>query len=89
MYFVYLIQSEDNNRYIGLTKDVERRLKDHNTGKNKNASTKGKTWRLVYYEAYYAKEDAQERERKLKAHGNAKRYLYERAKHSLKIEKNE
>ena len=83
MYYVYLLQSLDNEdkNYIGYTKDLKRRLKEHNkfhkgyTGKEK--------WRLVYYEAYLSKNDAVRRENSLKD-GRSKYHLLNRVKASLK-----
>ena len=81
MYFVYIIQNEINELYIGYTSDIEARLKAHNAGLNK--STKGHVWKYVYYEAYLAVTDARTRERKLKQHGQSKRFLKERIQKSI------
>ena len=81
MYYVYVIVSDKGERYIGYTGDLKRRIKEHNEGKN--ASTKGRKWKLVYYEAYLNKEDAIERERKLKQRGKSKQVLYERINRSI------
>ncbi len=50
MWYVYAIQSKVNAFiYVGMTKDVERRLKEHNAGKNK--STKAfRPWVLFFTE---------------------------------------
>jgi len=66
MYYVYVIFSlKDKKLYIGFTLDVKRRLKEHNQGKN--ISTKPRRpFELIYYEAHYAKADAQKRERYFK-----------------------
>jgi len=50
MYFVYAITSEKEKRvYVGLTKDLEQRIKEHNAGKT--TSTKGyRPWRIFYFE---------------------------------------
>ena len=50
MWYVYAIQSEVNAFiYVGMAKDVERRLKEHNAGKNK--STKAfRPWVLFFTE---------------------------------------
>jgi predicted GIY-YIG superfamily endonuclease len=46
--YVYLLQSESepNQRYIGLTKYLSRRLQEHNAGKSKHTS-KFIPWRVV------------------------------------------
>ncbi len=81
MYYVYLLKSEDEKRYIGYTSDLKTRLADHNRGGT--SSTKGRRWSVVYYEAYASEEDARRRERNLKQSGQARRWLYERASSSL------
>ena len=80
MYYVYLLVSDDNHRYIGYTGDLKRRLKEHNAAKS--GYTKGKRWHLVYYEAYASKKDAMRRERRLKD-GRARRQLINRISESL------
>ena len=49
-YFVYAIESViDGPIYVGLSKDVAHRLKEHNAGKS--PSTKGfRPWHIVYVE---------------------------------------
>jgi predicted GIY-YIG superfamily endonuclease len=69
MHYVYLLRSEaDDTWYIGETSDLKRRLSEHNNGKSFYTAMKS-PWQLVYYEAFPTKRAAQERERKLKAHG--------------------
>jgi len=44
-----------------MTNDLERRLREHNSGKHK--STKGyRPWKLIYFEKYDSREKARERE---------------------------
>lgn len=53
MFYVYLIGSLSSNeqRYVGLTTDLKRRLQEHNDGKSYHTS-KFKPWRLVTYVAF-------------------------------------
>lgn len=83
MYYVYLLKSiRDNFFYVGSTKDLRERFKDHNAGKS--ISTKAhKPYKLVYYEAYSSKQDALIRENKLKHHGSVIGHLKKRVKNSL------
>ncbi len=62
MYYVYVIRSEvDSRLYKGITNNLERRIKEHNIGKNN--STKGyKPWRLFYFEKVNTREKARNRE---------------------------
>jgi putative endonuclease len=73
-YFVYVIKScKDGRLYVGLSKDPENRLKDHNFGRV--FSTKGfKPWKVVYTEKVYNRSEARQREKYLKS-GIGKEYL--------------
>ena len=82
MYYVYLIKNKLGEIYYGSTNNLIRRMKEHNTGKS--YSTKGCSWKLVYYEAYYSEKDAREREKQLKYHGQAFAQLKRRICNSLK-----
>ena len=68
-YFVYLIVSNlQNNKkisYVGYTNNIKKRLQLHNTGKGAKF-TRGKKWKLVYYEKYDSKSNAMKQEFKLK-----------------------
>ncbi len=81
MYYVYVIVNENKKLYIGRTANLKARLKSHNKGEN--FSTKGHNWKLVYYEAYRSSKDAYRREKELKYHGQAKRWLKNRIFDSL------
>ena len=83
MYYVYVIVSEEGEKYIGYTSDLRRRLKEHREGRN--MSTRGRKWKLVYYEAYLSREDAFRREKKLKQRGRSRQILYERLRGSIEM----
>ena len=82
MYYVYIIANEQKDTYIGYTSDLEKRLKKHNSIDNEGY-TKNQKWHYAYYEAYKDKRDAILREQRLKSHGQSKRQLKVRIKHSL------
>lgn len=73
-YFVYVIQSEvDKRLYVGLSRNIEKRLKSHNNGET--FSTKGyRPWNLVYSEIIGSREQARKREKYLKS-GIGKEYI--------------
>ena len=53
-YFVYLIGCYRNNKlitYVGYTSNLEKRIKLHNEGKGAKF-TKGRKWKIMYYERY-------------------------------------
>jgi len=62
MFYIYILRSlSDKKLYIGYTDNLQRRIKEHNSGNN--FSTKNRLpLKLVYYEAYCDKQDALERE---------------------------
>ena len=51
--------------YVGYTNNLQKRLNLHNNGKGAKF-TRGKKWKLVYYEKYDSKSDAMKAEFKLK-----------------------
>jgi putative endonuclease len=66
MHFLYILHSlKDGNFYTGITSDLERRIKEHEAGKNFSTAPR-RPLMLIYYEAYLLKEDAEARERYLK-----------------------
>ncbi|GGD79597.1 GIY-YIG nuclease family protein, partial [Lacimicrobium alkaliphilum] len=83
MFYVYLLQCEtdENQFYIGSTKDLRKRLLSHNAGENN--ATKGHQWKLVYYEAYLNEQAARAREKRLKHHGKTKQALMIRIREML------
>lgn len=64
--YVYVLQSlRGEHLYIGFTKDLKRRLQEHNDGLN--FSTKPYApWMVIHYEAYGDEKDAHRREKYLK-----------------------
>ena len=80
-YYIYVIQNEVNQFYTGFTKNLDKRLKQHNEGNN--TSTKGHQWKLVYFEAYVSEKYALEREKKLKRNRKTSTFLMNRIRESL------
>ena len=65
-YFVYLLESLlDKSYYIGVTNDIQRRFKEHNTGKSKYTKTKV-PWKLIAYKEFDDIRKAYSIEKKLK-----------------------
>ena len=87
MCYVYVLQSDcDHGLYIGYSADLKRRLRQHRDGKAFATSYRG-PWKLIYYEAYGERADAEGRELFLKS-GSGRRYLRKQlaqhfAKHPL------
>ena len=82
MYYVYVIQNEIDEFYIGYSNNPVKRLERHNNGEN--ISTRNHQWKLVYYEAYVSEKYARSREEKLKRNRKTNQFLMSRIKESLK-----
>ena len=88
MYYVYVLSSlKDKDMYVGYTSDLKRRLSEHNEGKSFSTAPR-KPFKLVYYEAYMSKRDAERRERGLKLRGQARVHLLGRLTESLRQAQN-
>jgi putative endonuclease len=71
MFYVYLLEIDgikDKRFYIGYASDLKKRLDEHISGKVR--TTKNKSPRLLYYEAYTNKYLALKREKGLKSSGS-------------------
>ena len=72
MYSIYILRSMKNNRYyIGCTKDMERRLNEHNSGETKG-NRYYRPFELVYKEEYDNPAEARKRERYIKSQKSRK-----------------
>lgn len=62
-YNVYALKSQVDGRiYVGFSSNVERRLKEHNSGKTR--STKGfRPWRIIFIEEFNDRMTAREKEK--------------------------
>ena len=66
-YYVYIMSNaNDTTLYIGVTNDIERRVKEHRSGQIPGFTQKYNCCKLVYYETYSDIGQAIEREKKLK-----------------------
>jgi putative endonuclease len=77
MFYTYILKSKkDGKFYTGSTRDLRKRLDQHNTGKSLHTKGRG-PFEIIYYEACLSEEKAQMREKYLKT-GMGKRYLKNR-----------
>ena len=52
-YFVYIVKCSDNSYYTGFTNDLDRRLGEHQSGKNKDSYTFDKRpVQLMWFETF-------------------------------------
>lgn len=75
MYYVYTLESKkDDNHYIGVTQNVELRIKQHNWGKVKSTSSR-RPLKLIKIEKFKTKKEAIQREKYLKSYKGWKERL--------------
>ncbi len=75
--FVYVLRSEKDSRlYVGMSKNVDKRLLEHNAGKTR--STKAyRPWKIIHTEIHLDRIAARKREKYLKS-GFGKMWLKEK-----------
>ena len=79
MFYTYVLLSQkDNKFYIGYSKDLTERLKEHNDGKVLSTVNR-RPLKLIYYEACLNEFDAIKREKYFKT-GYGRRFLKNRLK---------
>ena len=67
MYWVYVLRSINDGRlYTGVTSNLQRRLREHNSGKTRSTRLR-RPLTLVYTEAFETKQQALARERYFKS----------------------
>lgn len=84
MYYVYILQSiKDKQLYIGCTKDLQKRVREHNSG-DVRATKVRLPLNVIHYEAFVDKSDAFAREQWLKT-GWGRNQLQKMLSNSLKF----
>jgi putative endonuclease len=83
MYYVYILLLKNHNLYKGSTDDLRRRFKEHNSG-NVESTKNYLPAKLIYYEAYLLKSDAETREKYLKT-GDGRREIKKQLKNYLEV----
>jgi len=65
-YFVYILESESGQHYVGLTKELKERLKKHNCGVVKS-TVKYTPWNIIHFAGFQKRKKAAEYEIYLKS----------------------
>ncbi len=63
--YMYIIECSDGSFYTGSTVDIERRMRQHNSGEGANHTKKRRPLRLLYYEEHYHVAEAYYREKQI------------------------
>ena len=80
MFYVYVLHSlEDHGLYIGFSTNLKKRIAEHEHGASFATKYRG-PWKLIYYEAYVDRHDAEGRERYLKS-GSGRRFSRQQLRH--------
>ena len=64
--YTYIVECSDGSLYTGYTNDLEKRIKVHNSGKGAKYTRSRLPVKLVYFEEFEEKQDAQRREWQIK-----------------------
>jgi putative endonuclease len=74
-YFVYLLRCADNSLYCGITNNLEKRLKEHNSQTTKGAkyTRTRQPVTLVYFKEYETLKDVMKVERQIKKWSKARK----------------
>ncbi len=82
-HYVYVLKSQkDGKFYVGYTKNIQKRLEEHNSGQVRSTKER-RPVKLIYWEGCISPQDATRREKYLKTawgkryiNGRIKNYLY-------------
>jgi predicted GIY-YIG superfamily endonuclease len=74
MYYLYLLRCSDNSLYCGQTKDLKRRIKEHNDPNSKSKYTRSRQpVKLAYFEKYKTINEVLKREFEIKKMSKTKK----------------
>ncbi len=71
--YTYILECADGSYYTGSTKDIERRLAEHQIGEGSNHTRKHLPVKLIYLEEYDRIDDAFYREKQIQGWGRKKK----------------
>ena len=71
--YMYILECSDNTYYTGSTKDLMRRLEQHQSGEGANYTSKRLPVKLLYYEVYDRIDNAFNREKQVQGWSRKKK----------------
>ncbi|MBN2093884.1 MAG: GIY-YIG nuclease family protein [Candidatus Zambryskibacteria bacterium] len=84
MYFVYIIKNSVGKLYVGVTDNPQQRLKEHNSKRSAQYTSRIPTYKIVFLEEYPSMSAARKREIQIKKwRRDKKEILVERYKNGL------
>ena len=66
MNYTYILKCSDGRLYTGWTNNLEKRVNDHNAGRGAKYTKARRPVELAYYESFNTKEEAMQREYRIK-----------------------
>jgi putative endonuclease len=72
LWYIYILLCDQKTYYVGLTSNLDNRLKSHNAKRN-TATKRFSDLKLVYSEEYMTRKEAEVREKQLKKWTRAKK----------------
>ena len=67
MHYIYIVECADSSLYTGYARNVEQRIKEHNTSEKGAKYTRGRRpVKLRYFEAFETRSEACKRESQIK-----------------------
>lgn len=66
MYYLYILKGNKNHLYVGVTKNLDLRIKRHKSGDGAEFTIRNKTFEIVYTEAFTTHLEARRRESQIK-----------------------
>lgn len=73
MPWMYILQCSDGSYYVGSTRDLDRRVWEHNQGTGAKYTARRRPVKLMYSEEYDSVAEAYAREQQVQGWGRAKR----------------
>ena len=73
IHYVYMLRCRDGSFYIGMTRDLERRVHEHQEGRGSAHTWRRRPVTLIWFERHESGESAARRERMIKGWTHAKK----------------
>lgn len=71
--YLYILECSDGSYYTGSTRDLEKRLREHENSMGANYTKKKQPVKLVYFEEYLRIDEAFNREKQIQGWGHIKK----------------
>ncbi len=81
MAYTYILECSDGTYYTGSTKDLERRLSEHQSGKGAKYTRARLPLKLIYYEEYTHVKEAFHREKQIQGWNRKKKIALIEGRH--------